>query len=88
MKKTAEDILIELLDKLRDDVVDINRYLSTERAGFVDERIYIESSVNESIIKWIEERIEIKKTVKIKEKHEENSSKENSSEENSTSIKS
>tara|TARA_R100000008_G_scaffold46339_1_gene27322 strand:+ start:209 stop:415 length:207 start_codon:yes stop_codon:yes gene_type:complete len=66
---TAEQILIELLDKLKDDVAEMNGYICSEagRDGYADERAYAEVTVSESIIKWIEERIEIKKSLIIKE---------------------
>ena len=66
---TAEQILIELLDKLKDDVTEMDTYICAEQArdGFADGRFYTELNVNQSIIKWIEERIEIKKSVIIKE---------------------
>tara|TARA_Y100001938_G_C7725664_1_gene252111 strand:+ start:266 stop:472 length:207 start_codon:yes stop_codon:yes gene_type:complete len=66
----AEQILIELLDKLRDDVAEMNGYICSETGhnGYADERAYAEVTVSESIIKWIKERVEVKKTLTIKEK--------------------
>ena len=65
----AEQILIELLDKLKNDVIETETYICAEQArdGFTDDRFLTELNVNQSIIKWIEERIEIKKSVIIKE---------------------
>lgn len=66
----AEQILIELLDKLRDDVANMNGLICAEEArlGYADDRTYYELDLCISLINWLEERIEVKKTLKIKEK--------------------
>ena len=65
----AEQILIELLDDLKSNVSILNVSIAENEAynGYADERFYVELDVNKSLIKWIEERIEIKKSVIIKE---------------------
>ena len=66
----AKEVLIELLDKLRDDIAEMHGYICSEAGhhGYADERAHVEVDVSESIIKWIEERVEVKKTLIIKEK--------------------
>ena len=69
MSNKAEEILIELLDKLKNDVAEMNSYTATVEAhsGYADDRAYAEIDINIKHIEWIEERIEIKKSLIIKE---------------------
>ena len=65
----SEEILIELLDKLKDSVYNANVYIAENEAydGYADDASYTARDVNRKLIEWIEERIEIKKSVIIKE---------------------
>ena len=69
MSNKAEEILIELLNKLKDDVIEMNGYICAEEghSGYADDRAYAEVDINTKHIEWIEERIEIKKSLIIKE---------------------
>ena len=65
----AEQILIELLEKLNHDIIAANAYIeSAIPDGYVDEYERALIDVNKVLISWVEERIEVKKTLIIKEK--------------------
>ena len=65
----AEQILMELLDKLKGEIHHLDVHIAEMEAfnGYAENDSYITRDVNLEFIKWIEERIEIKKSVIIKE---------------------
>tara|TARA_R110000824_G_C14904791_1_gene645847 strand:- start:79 stop:285 length:207 start_codon:yes stop_codon:yes gene_type:complete len=65
---TAEQILIELLEKLNHDITESNAYVQTSiPEGQINEYECALIDVNKDLIKWIEKRVEVKKSVIIKE---------------------
>ena len=70
----AEQILMELLDKLKGEMRNSDVYIAQMEAfndGYAEDSLYTTREINQRHIEWIEERIEIKKTVIIKETNEE-----------------
>tara|TARA_Y100001938_G_scaffold149417_1_gene236141 strand:+ start:3236 stop:3448 length:213 start_codon:yes stop_codon:yes gene_type:complete len=67
---TAEQILMELLDKLKSEIRNSDVYIAQMEAfndGYAEDILYNTREINQRHIEWIEEKIEIKKSVIIKE---------------------